>query len=354
MNQKISEEISQRIERAIAEHVFPGCVVGYTGLKSGNGVIACGHHTYDRGSPPITTDSIFDVASITKAIPTSSLALLLIDRGEISLDDRLITFVPEFRNSAREKVLIRHLLTQTLDFNFRLSSLKESGPEKILQAVFSTEFSREPGTSFFYSNATSILLGLAVERVFGKTLDIAANEEFFKPFAMDSTSFFCNGKNVTAAVPTEIDAWRGKTIQGEVHDESAWVLRQQKMVAGSAGLFSTGPDILKFLEMLLNHGELHGKRYFSEHSIDQMQINQISHLGLGAGLGWELCQKRYMGIHCTGRTIGKTGFTGCVCVCDIGKQAAFVLLSNYTFPKRKPDSGMIDQVRSDIADIILN
>ena len=298
-------------------------------------------------------NSIFDVASITKAIPTSSLALQLIDKGKLNPDDRLTDYVPEFSNSERGKVLVRHLLTQTLNYNFRLSELKDRGPDGILNAIFTTEFPREPGSTFFYSNATSILLGMVVEKLNKECIAVTAQRELFDPLAMERTSFFPEQFSKQDIVPTEIDAWRGRLIQGEIHDESAYVLRQ-KMVAGSAGLFSTAPDIMRFLQMLLNNGMWQGRRYFSDNSMRQMQTNQISGLGLYAGLGWELFQKRYMGSLCSGWTIGKTGFTGCACLCDIPRQTAMVLLSNYTFPSRKPDMHAIDSVRRDIADIIFS
>jgi CubicO group peptidase (beta-lactamase class C family) len=347
------EKISKRIKRAILEKVFPGCVVGFVSPHAEQRIAAFGRHTYDPSSPSMKEDSIFDVASITKAIPTSCLALQLIDKGELHPDDRLIDHVPEFSNSSREKVLIRHLLTQTLNYNFRLSALKDSGPDGILNAILTTEFPSEPGSTFFYTNATSILLGMVVEKLNKECLAVTAQREFFDPLAMKRTSFFLEQFSKQDIVPTEIDAWRGRLIQGEIHDESAFVLRQ-KMVAGSAGLFSTVPDIMRFLQMLLNNGVWQGRRYFSDNSMRQMQTNQIPGLELFAGLGWELFQKRYMGSFCSGRTIGKTGFTGCVCICDIPGQTAMVLLSNYSFPARKPDMQEIDSVRRDIADIIFS
>jgi CubicO group peptidase (beta-lactamase class C family) len=347
------EKISKRINKAILEKVFPGCVIGFESPCIKLTIIPFGSHTYDSSLTPMQEDSIFDVASITKAIPTSSLALQLIDKGLLHLEDRLIDFVPEFGNSSREKVLIRHLLTQTLNYNFRLSALKNSGPDGILNAILLTEFSSEPGSTFFYTNATSILLGMVVEKLNKECLAVTAQREFFEPLAMARTSFFPEQFPKQDIVPTEMDTWRGRLIQGEIHDESAFVLRQ-KMVAGSAGLFSTVPDLMRFLQMLVNNGIWQGRRYFSDHSMRQMQTNQISGLGLYAGLGWELYQKRYMGDFCTSQTIGKTGFTGCVCMCDLPRQTAMVLLSNYTFPARKPDMQAIDSVRRDIADIIFS
>jgi CubicO group peptidase (beta-lactamase class C family) len=140
-------------------------------------------------------------------------------------------------------------------------------------------------------------------------------------------------------------------IQGEVHDESAWAL---PWAVGSAGLFSTVPDLLTFLSMLLNGGTWKGVRFFSEGTIQSMSTNQIARLGSCTGLGWELNQPHYMGEHCSDHSIGKTGFTGCMCLCDLGQGTGIVLLSNCTYPRRKPDKELINSVRRDIADIILD
>ncbi len=347
----IKRLITNRINKAIHDQIFPGCVLGYIIPDRDPVYISFGRHTYDCDSNKIHNDSVFDVASITKTIPTSSLAIMLIERGLLNLEKKVVDIIPELKNPQKEKLLIKHLLTQTLDFNFRLSAFKESGADGILNAIFAADFSKDPGTSYFYSNATSILLGIVIERISNKKLNDFAQKELFGPLKMDKTSFFPESLNKYDIVPTEFDPWRNRLIQGEIHDESAWVLRK-KMIAGSAGLFSTAPDIMKFLQMILNDGFFMGKRYFSKNTIQQMHTNQIEHLGLSAGLGWELNQNKYMGKMGTVHTIGKTGFTGCVCVCDIVLQKAFVLLSNFTYPSRK-DVSLINCVRSDIADIIL-
>jgi CubicO group peptidase (beta-lactamase class C family) len=153
----------------------------------------------------------------------------------------------------------------------------------------------------------------------------------------------------TDIAPTEIDCWRGGVVQGEVHDESAWALNRP---VGSAGLFSTVPDLLTFLCMLLNRGTWKGVRFFSEESIQAMGTNQIAHIGSCTGLGWELNQPRYMGKNCSDWCIGKTGFTGCVFLCDLDKGMGMVLLSNSTFPQRNNNQEAINSVRRDVADIV--
>lgn len=337
----MEEKIKKIALNAIAEKVFPGCVVGL--IKQGKQtIIPFGRQTYETNRRPISEESIFDVASITKSIPTASLALLLIDRGQLRLDDKLITYVPEFQNRDRERVLIRHLLTHALDFDLTLSSLKDQEPDAILHRIFTARFKSMPGTKYAYVNATSILLGLVIERVSKKPLDVFAMEEFFAPLSMQRTTFHPNQFPKEEIVPTEIDPWRGRLIQGEVHDESAYAL-SKKYIVGSAGLFSTAPDLLTFLEMLLQNGTYKGRTYFSARSI-----------GRFAGLGWELYQPSYMGDYCTEYTFGKTGFTGCVAVCDVTRGIAFVMLSNYTYPKRRFDAEAITVVRRTIADIIFS
>ncbi len=338
-------------KKAINEHTFPGCIIG---VIKGNGkktVQSFGTYTYNPNSPQIVEDSIFDVASITKAIPTASLALKAIDQGRIQLNDRLIKWVSEINNSNRNDILIKHLLTHTLDFGIRLSGYRDYAPEKILDIIFNAELQSSPGSRFVYSNATSILTGILVERVFRKKLNILAQEYFFDPLGMKDSVFKPNKKLLGRIVPTEIDNWRGGVVKGEVHDESAWVLNRA-ITPGSAGLFSTAPDLLIFLEMLLNEGVYRSNRIFSRETIKLFSTNYLEEIEESAGLGWELNQPRYMGNYFSKRTIGKTGFTGCVVICDLIKKIGIVFLSNYTFPHRKQDKELINSARRQIADAI--
>lgn len=202
-----------------------------------------------------------------------------------------------------------------------------------------------------YANATSILLGLVVEKIFDKPLDEVGDGYFFKPLKMVRTLFKPLDKFEAGDIaPTEIQEWRGGLIQGEIHDESAYSLSKMRTV-GSAGLFSTVPDLLNFLEMLNNEGALNGKKYFSPEIIKEMSSNQLALIGESAGLGWELNQPRFMGKY-SSALFGKTGFTGCLVLCDIAKGIAMAMLSNTVYPKRKNNADAINEVRRDIANII--
>jgi CubicO group peptidase (beta-lactamase class C family) len=346
----MEEKIRTRLTRAIEERIFPGCVVGV--IREGTrAIIPVGKYTYDRDAQAVTEAAVYDVASITKSIPVSSLALSLIDAGKLTPSQKIVEIIPELRTNYREEITLWHLLTQTLDFQTQLSSLKDLLANHILEKIMTTQFPRRPGVVMNYSNATSILLGIFLERATGKKLDVLAEDEFFGPLGMTSTTFHPEKVAVDCVVPTESDPWRGRMIRGEIHDESAYLLRE-KMIPGSAGLFSTVPDLLYFLQMLLNQGTYNGKQYFSEEMIAVMSANQLGHIGAYGGLGWELYQPRYMGRYCSEHTIGKTGFTGSVVILDIPNDKGLVMLSNYHFPKRKESVAALNQVRRDIADIV--
>lgn len=344
----MEEEITNRIKKAIEEQVFPGCVVGVVYRNGTQVVLPFGNFSYEQNSPKIKTDSIFDVASITKSIPASSLALQLIDQGKIKLDDKVVNFISEVQNDYKNRITVRHLLTYALDFDLRLSEHKDKSPDEILNLIYTARLKNPPGTNFAYANATSILLGILIERVTGQKLDHLASSYFFKPLKMERTTFYPEKFDKNEIVPTEIDDWRGRVIQGEVHDESAWKLRS-KLVVGSAGLFSTVPDLLNFLGTHLR-GADEGARLLDRRG----GVAPAVHLGDDSYIGWESYEPRYMGNYCSENTFGKTGFTGCAVICDPEKGIGLTILSNYTYPKRKPDSKLINEVRKDIADIVFN
>lgn len=346
-------EISQRLRQAIGEEVFPGCVLGATDAQGQEVIIAEGTTTYEASAKPVQPDSIFDVASVTKSIPTACLALKLIESGKLKVTDKVCDYLPNLQNPHREQILIWHLLTFTilLGLESPLSSHKHDAPEDILKLIYTTKLKHAPGTHYAYSNTPSILLGLIVEKIYGAPLPELAEKIFFEPLNMKDTGF--TSHDLTRTIPTEIDEDRGGLLHGVVHDESAHAL-QKKFYPGNAGLFTTAPDLLQFLRMLLNGGTLHDQQYFKPETIALMHTNQIADLGQSTGLGWELNQPRYMGAFANEHTFGKTGFTGCLVVCDIQKGLAFAMLSNYVHPKRKPDATLINKVRKDIADIIFN
>lgn len=345
------DQITKAANQAIQDKVFPGCVVGIVNKNGEHQILPFGNFTYDQSSQFVKEDTIYDTASLTKSIPTGSLALQLIDEGKLKLTDKLIDYIPEFRNSDRGNVLIKHLLTYTID-GYGLASLKEKSAMGLYETLLTHDFEKRPGTVFKYTNIPAALLGLVVEKIHGDTLDNLADKHFLKPLKMTRSTFYPENFPIEEIVPTESDDWRG-LVHGIVHDESAYICKKEGKIVGHAGLFSTAPDILNFLEVLLHKGTFQGKKYFSEKIVEQMGTNQIEELNDFTGLGWELNQPRYMGDHCTPHTFGKTGFTGTLAICDIEKGIAYVILSNRIFPKRPSDSAAINSFRKVVGEIIL-
>ncbi len=344
-------QITKEATMAIENKTFPGCVVGIVNKNGERQILPFGNFTYDQSSQSVKEDTIYDTASLTKSIPTGSLALQLIDEGKLKLTDKLIDYIPEFRNSDRENVLIKHLLTYTID-GYGLASLKGKSTAGLYETLLTHDFEKRPGTVFKYTNIPAALLGLVVEKINGDTLDNLADKHFLKPLKMTRSTFYPENFPIEEIVPTESDDWRG-LVHGIVHDESAYICKKEGKIVGHAGLFSTAPDILNFLEILLHKGTFQGRKYFSEKIVEQMETNQISDLNDFTGLGWELNQPRFMGDYCTPHTFGKTGFTGTLAICDIQKGIAYVILSNRIFPKRSTDSAAINTFRKSIGEIIL-
>lgn len=326
--------ISELAEKAIGERIFPGCAIGII-RHSERWTGAFGRHTYEEDSPEVTADTVYDCASITKSIPLATLALQLLAEGELKLSDQLIKYVPKYIGGYRDEITIRHLLTYTIG-GLQLSQFKDLSAAEITDIALNFESNHPPGEHFEYSNLPAFLLGLAFERILGP-LEKAADERIFKPLKMSATTFFPK-----SAAPTEID-YRG-IVQNIVHDESAYVFRKAGKTVGHAGLFSTVPDLLKFLTEFL------------EHTMDASQIstNQIPHLGEFTGLGWELNQAHFMGAHHTPHTFGKTGFTGTSIVCDVPHHTTIVILSNRTYPKRPADASAINAFRAAVCDIVFS
>ncbi|PIR82404.1 hypothetical protein COU20_02680 [Candidatus Kaiserbacteria bacterium CG10_big_fil_rev_8_21_14_0_10_59_10] len=323
--------VRERAARTLAERVFPGCVVGIIKRTGERLVLPFGASLYGAGGEKVREDTIYDVASVTKSIPTASLALMLVAEGKLSLSDAVKRYVPELRNEygATVEDLLRYRVR-----GLRMSELKDEPAEEIERQVLARGFDGPPGEPS-YTNAPAFLLGLVVERAGGNTLDALARDRLFSTLGMDSTTFF-----PPDAAPTEIGA-DGKDVRGIVHDESARVFARVGRAVGHAGLFSNAPDLLNFLEALL-------QIYRPTRSIVG---------GAEYGLGWAVNEPFFMGKHATGvACFGKTGFTGCSVVCDAERGIGLVILSNRTYPKRTPDAfspdSAINVFRRDVADIV--
>ncbi|WP_295681057.1 serine hydrolase [uncultured Fibrobacter sp.] len=342
--------IKKLLQQAESENVFHKAVAGFI-LPDGS------VRTVALNTPENT---VFDIASLTKVCPTSTLALSYILEGKLDIDTKVVDFIPELQTNYREDIRIFHLLTHSLDYRVPMKTLRELPPEGILNALYTYQFAKAPGEDFNYGNPASVLLGIILQRLAGADLQQQGRERFFEPLGMtrsgwDPLSRDWNPVPKNEIAPTEFCNFRGREIQGEIHDESAWVLRKLFPV-GSAGMFSCVPDLLKFVQMVMNDEpkgilDLVSRNAFTrENATKFMPAGATAAEGACTALGWELAQSKFMGSHISPRTFGKTGFTGASIVCDPIAGAAVVLLSDFTYPHREPNADRIHAFRACLAD----
>lgn len=340
-------------ERAISQHLFPGCTVGYIDGERKK-VLSFGRQTYDETSPEVTADTIYDTASVTKSVTTGTLALRLIEDHKLKLSDRVCDFIPELSNDYRELVTVWHLLTYTVVFDIDggLSSLAKLYPDEVFEKLCQSPLVAAPGERYYYTNPPAILLGAILEKVAGSSLEDLAQRLLYRPLGMTDSTLNPERLQIDRIAPTETDD-RGE-VRGVVHDEAAWAMARTGRFAGNAGLFSTAPDLLKFCQMLLGGGEYLGKRILSPETIKTMHTNQIAGLGASTGLGWELNWPSTMGNEKSGQAFGKTGFTGCIVTIDPAQNKALVHLSNRTYPRRQPNREEINAFRRELSDLLFS
>ena len=313
--------IEKVLNEMVVERVAPGGVL----LVSLNGKIVL-HESFgttryqDDGSRAVTKDTIYDIASITK-IFTATAMLILADRGEISLDDKLAKFFP--RCAYGDKVTVRHFLTHTSGISAWMAKFAEQKPDEMCQAIIQAPLKNEPGAKVEYANVNSYLLGEIIELVSKETLDKFFLKEICRPLGMKETFFNPPGAFFERIAPTEITEKRGLII-GRAHDESADVLGG---VAGHAGLFSTAEDLGSLCQMWLSDSQI-----LSERLKKSALLKQVSGNSVGFGLGWMIdCD--WMG-KTREHIAGHTGFTGPMIAIAPKYGLSIVLLMNSTYPQR--------------------
>jgi len=327
---------------AQAKHIFPGAVVGICGPDSLE-IIPIGRVTYDSDSPLVIATTRYDVASITKTIPTAYLIWKFIEFGKLSLEQSVQELLPEWKGKHKDQVLLWHLLAQTVRYeSISLARLSSQGAPALLQHIREMELLEPPGTSYYYVNTNSILLGWILERVSGKNLQDLAEEYFWQPLEMQATGFFPQTAEHSSIAPTE-QLKDGTLLQGKVHDESARVLSAKGKAVGSAGLFSTVPNLLRFLQMLLRQGE----EVLRPETVEASWGTRTLTNGQTVGLGWEYNNPAWMGA-LGSDCYGKTGFTGGFCAVFPEEQRGIVMLSNAVHPQRPPERESLTTLRENL------
>jgi CubicO group peptidase (beta-lactamase class C family) len=337
------------LERLVGEGYVPGAVAA---VGTAAGTLRRGHFGFAELTPerrPIREDALFDLASLTKVIAGATVALRLVERGDLFLDQRVCTALPEFATLDREQVTLRHLLSHTSGLTSPVSGWREafhrgqtrSAPIWHLIARLPRRY--PPGGTVLYSDIGYFTAGAFLAAAAGVPLDALARREVFEPLGMRETTFCPRGILRARAVSTEVVPGRGGAVRGTVHDEMAAAAGG---VAGHAGLFSTCGDLERFCLAWLRRGETDGGRFLAPVTVAEATRDQTAggHDPAGRparhGLGWMLLpHPRWLGAElCSPAAYSHTGFTGTSLFVDPVYGVWVILLTNRVHPSRADPS----------------
>ncbi len=325
--------LSKLFQKAVSDSAWPGGVL----LASKDGDIfyheAVGFHTYKK-EMPTKTDDIFDLASVTKVIATTSAIMKLYEEGLIDLDDPVQKHLPQFRgNPEKRKITIRHLITHTSGLPpFNQYFFMDSNEETRIDSVLKTLSDYAPGDTTVYSDIGLISLGKLIEAVSGETLDDYVQKQIFLPLGMVDTGYNPSKEKLPRIVPTEISLLNGNLIHGYVHDENSYSMGG---VTGHAGLFSTAEDLSKFSYMMLNKGMYNSTKIFKPETVELFTKRVNITVNSSRCLGWDSPSGRASGgVYLSDMSFGHTGYTGTSLWIDPKNKIVVILLTNAVHPHR--------------------
>ena len=329
-----------RIDSLIIEYInaqaFPGAVVSVGKGRDIVKMTGYGAYTY-RSQRHMLPESVFDLASLTKVVATTTASMLLYEQGDLDLETPVARYLEEFDTLERQSITIRHLMTHTSGLPAFRPFYQDgiTSRDAILDAILSAQLLTEPGEEYRYSDFGMISLALVIEKITGEPFDQWCARNIFTPLEMNTTGFRDTGKPDPTIVPTELDDYfRNRLIQGEVHDETAWSLGG---VAGHAGLFSSAIDLSRFAQMMAQRGSLDGNQFLQAHTVDLFTAVVDSSMSTRA-LGWDTRnlndEPSSAGLYFGPRSYGHTGFTGTSLWIDPDSEAWVILLTNRVYPTR--------------------
>lgn len=274
-------------------------------------------------------DTIYDLASLTKVVATTSAIMILVERGYLTLDTYVKDILPDYKN---EGVSIKHLMTHTSGHEADIDCI-DMEPHELIKAVYDSKIDMDRfEKEVLYSDIGYILLGFIIEKITG-SFEEFIEENLFKPLNMNDTFFNPKPEYIHRCAPTEFCKMRNKLIKGIVHDEKAYLLGG---VSGHAGLFSTAKDLTNFIQMYLNYGEFNGKTILNKKTIETIIRCYTENMNEKRALGWMLQRGNNNFCDIASKdTIYHSGFTGTSMIIDLKYKKGFILLTNRIHPSRE-------------------
>jgi CubicO group peptidase (beta-lactamase class C family) len=340
-------KIDHVVMRGIQAGGYPGAAV-VVGRK-GAAVWQRGFGRLDWSNESAAVDpyeSVYDLASLTKVVGTTTALMILYDEGKVHLDDPVSKYIPEFSGGEKDLVTLRLLLEHRsgLPAGRDLWRIAHT-PDEARQAVVETPLAYHPDQFYEYSDLGADMLGFVVEAVAGQRLDQFLADHVWKPLGMEDTYFKPADSLRSRIAPTEVNPPRGYPLRGEVHDENAFALGG---IAGHAGQFSTAADLAVFAQMMLNGGQYGGTRIIADSTVNLFTTRAAR----TRALGWDTCGgDGSCGKYLSERAYGHTGFTGTSLWIDPDRDMFVILLTNRVHAARaRRPAKVIADVRADLSD----
>lgn len=342
-------EIDEIISGGIMTGSYPGAQVLIGNERDILYNKSYGNFTYDENSPVVTDYTMYDLASVTKVLATTSAIMKLYDQRKFNLSDKVSYYIPEFGSNGKEDITILNLLIHNSGLTAFVPFYKYySNSEEVMDAIYNAELEYPTGSQSVYSDLNAVILGKLVEKISGKDLNQYCIDNIFLPLDMQNTMFVPDDSRKDKIAPTEEDTyWRGRLLQGEVHDETTAMLNG---VSGNAGLFSNARDIYKLMSVLLNDGRYYNpytrslkeERMFDEFTVELFTKKYTDVLYENSrALGWDtkpLDSSTKYRIPCgeliSENCFGHTGYTGTSVWCDRERKIIVILLTNRVYPSR--------------------
>src|SRR5271165_4166491 len=342
------------IRESIQQHAFPGAALAVTHRGALVASQGFGRFTNNSAAPEVHADTVFDLASLTKVVATTAMAMRLYERGLLDMESPVPAILPEFvalappeQQSERKSITVKMLLSHSsgLPAYVKLFETARSRDE-LVRAAISTPLVVPPGSKAAYSDIGFILLGEILARTAGVPFEVFAQNEIFASLGMSHTCYNPPAESKPGIPPTEDDrTFRHRVVQGEVNDENAWVMGG---VAGHAGLFAPATDVARFAECMLRGGS----PILKPATVELFTRRVALPSGTSRALGWDTpSQPSSSGAHFSRRSFGHLGFTGTSLWIDPDRQFSVTLLTNRTWPDRS--SQAIRQVRPLVHDAVV-
>lgn len=301
------------VESALRQRIFPGIE-----LLAALGEEVLIHQPWGRieigpEAEELQRNTLFDLASLTKPMATAACVLALMEQGRVSLEDKVVEFVPGFDTPEKRGITLRHLLTHTSGLPPLIDLFSEElSPAEALRRLMHVRLQHPTGTAMVYGDVNFLILGEIVRRVSGGSLSDYHHRNVLQPLQMTRTTFHPLSEEWEAAIaPTQYCPYRKQLLRGIVHDENSHVFGGE---GGNAGLFSTVGDVYRFARMMLRGGELDGVRVFSTSAVNLMTHNHNPRKLPPRGLGWDIKGEGFGYMSCgelmPSGAFGHTGFTG--------------------------------------------